>query len=213
MTGPAHPRALRPEGVITLAQSLGYRKMARQMQKLVIGLALVILVLAGVLWYNVKYGYPQDRYFAQTNAGPRPLMAFDQPYLNRNSLFNWASTAATSILTFGFNDMNRRFEENKQYFTPEGWNSFMAALEQSKFLETVNKNQQLITAIVTEVPELSFYGMSEGRLTWILKLKMSMTIRAGNKKVERNIRVNMAVVQVPTEINPMGIGIHTWFQM
>ncbi len=190
---------------------MSYRDGYKNMFRISMALALVIVALVVAVYYRVSEVIPQDRYFAETAAGQRmQMVALSEPYINNALLLDWAAQAATEILTFGFNDVDARFARSSQYFSPEGWESFRISMGSSETLKNVRNYQQVITAIPMAPPSILAEGRSGGKMGWLIEVPVVMTVRAPG--AERRIRsfVRMFVVRLPTTVNPAGLGIFTW---
>src|SRR5690606_31612014 len=101
-----------------------------------------------IVYYYISNVQPQDRFFAVTAGGQKQQMAaLREPYVNKALLLEWAAVAATEVLTFGFDDIAPRFAHSRQYFSPEGWESFRVAIAGSDFIKNVTQYKQIVTAI------------------------------------------------------------------
>jgi intracellular multiplication protein IcmL len=171
----------------------------------------VILVLSLVLYFYINKVRPEDRHFAETLEGKRMQMAaLETPNMNMPTLRAWVQRAATEIMTFGFNDFDRRFNETKHNFTPEGWESFRAAMIESGLIQQVQEAQQILTAIPREEPTLYQEGVESGRYKWVFDLPLLVTYRAGSAKKTDLMPVRITIERMPTRDNPTGIGISHW---
>lgn len=188
-----------------------YREGVKNLMRMVLLQAFVIAGLMALTVYVVMNVKPQDRYFAETGAGLKmQITGLDDPNMNTAAILSWAATTATDVMTFGFNDIMDRFAKTSKNFTKEGWISFRDAMVQSKTIEGVRAQQQIITSILSEPPVLIQEGMVGGDYGWIVQMPMIMTIRAGGERQVRKLGVKMFIVRMPTAANPMGIGIKTW---
>lgn len=195
----------------SLPAANSYQTAMRFLRVFILIQGIVAIFLVGVLVYNVQYGVPKDRYFAvSTKGSPRPLAGLPTPYLNLAAIETWTATAVTSVMTFGFNDVDEKFADNRVFFTTDGWRSFNEAMERGGLKKVVIDNQQIITSIVTSTPSIAWAGMRMGKFTWVVQAPIAMTIRAGGKAVTRKINVRLILVRLPTADNPMGIGIDNW---
>lgn len=178
-------------------------------------LAFIIMVLTAVVFYYISNVLPRDRYYALTGVDGKtqiPMVAMPTPNVTNEALMAWAMQAATDVMTFGFHDMDARFAKSRTYFSDEGWQSFGMAFAKSSFYSNVVSSQQIVTAIPRGTPEIKHIGLYKGKYHWILDVPMLMTIRAGGKQRVERTSVRMFIVRMPTQNNPMGIGINTWRQ-
>lgn len=176
-------------------------------------LALGIFVMTAVLFYYISSVLPQDRYAALTGVDGETvvrMVGLRQPNITNEALLSWAVQAAADVMTFGFHDIDQRFAQSRTYFSDEGWRSFSEALSKSFFLKTMMESQQITTAIPRGPPELVHAGLYKGQFTWIVSVPLLMTIRAGSVAKHERMVIRMFIVRMPTQNNPMGIGINTW---
>lgn len=197
--------------MLELDKLMSYRDGYKNLFRIALLLGAVCIGLMVSIYYRVSYIQPQDRYFASTPTGLRmQMVALPEPYISNALLLDWAAQAATSILTFGFDDINERFTLSRQYFSPEGWESFRESMARGNTVKTVTKFQQVITAIPSAPPVILGYGRNQGKMGWMIEVPLVLTVRvAGQERVTR-VFVRMFVVRLPTTVNPAGIGIFTW---
>lgn len=176
-------------------------------------LAIGIFVMMAVLFYYITSVLPQDRYSALTGVNGDtvvPMVGLRQPNITQEALMLWAVQAASDVMTFGFNDIDKRFTQSRTYFTEDGWASFSEALGKSILLKALMESQQIVAAIPSAPPEMIFEGLFKGHYTWIVDVPLLMTIRAGAASKRDRNTVRIHIIRMPTQNNPMGIGINTW---
>lgn len=192
-----------------------YRDGFRNLVWVVKILSLGILVMTAVLFYYISSVVPRDRYYALTGVDGRtklPMVALPTPNATNAAILSWAANAATDVMTFGFHDVDEAFSKSRTYFTDEGWRSFGEAFGGSSFLRNVLESQQIVTAVPRDTPKIIHIGLYKGQYQWVLDVPMLMTIRAGSRTKQQKTNVRMFIVRMPTQNNPMGIGINTWRQ-
>lgn len=195
----------------TVFDSSSYRQAFKNIVRLIQIQALVIVALTGLLYHYVHDVVPQDRYFAETmESGRMQLVSLQDPNVNMEAMLAWAQQAATDILTFGFNDLERRFAYSQKYFSPEGWITFGTRMNEGKLLRTVIDNKQILTAIPKAPPQMRSWGWRNGKFCWDVSVPIIMTTRAGKNKTTQNVRVEMTIIRLPTAENPRGIAIDSW---
>ncbi len=185
----------------------GYRNLSRLV--LIQGLAVVGLIIALVV--TISASKPQDRFFATTSDGRLVRMIpLGQPNLNDAALVSWSARAASEIMTFGFHDYQRRLQESSTYFTRRGWQSFTEALDRARIIETVEQNQQIVTAAPQQAPVIIQQGLINGIYRWVVELPLIVTYQSGSSQQSDVIKVRLIIVRVSTLDNPSGIGIQQW---
>lgn len=188
-----------------------YRDGYRNLLRLNILLGLVIVGLVGAMYFVINIHQPENRYFATTEDGRLiPMVPLSQPNLSTPALLSWSAQAATEVMTFGFNDYRRRLQEASRNFTRRGWQSFTTALQQSRILEMVEANQQVVFAVPQGAPVLDQEGIVNGRYQWVVQIPMTFTYQSGNRKNSDNVLVTAVIVRVPRLESPNGVGIEQW---
>lgn len=193
------------------ARTESYRNGYRRLIWLTYILTAGIILLIGALIFTIVNGWPQDRYFAQTSEGAVMQMAgLARPNISQQAMFDWAAESASQIMTFGFNDYNQKLTAARTRFTEDGWESFGPKMSKSAFFRTMIEEQQIATAVPMAPPVLFSEGMMMGRYSWVIEVPMMLTVRSGSVSRSITQQVRMVVIEVPTDINPMGIAIDRW---
>lgn len=191
----------------TESYRLGYQRM----RVLVWMMTLSIVALVGVLVFVLSNFVPQDRHYALTPEGAQAnLVALDMPNISQQTLFDWSAEAATQIMTFGFNDYERRLNNTRERFTDKGWQSFRDVMVNSLFFKTVIEEQQIVTSVPRQPPTMFFEGLTAGVYNWIVEIPLLVTVRSGSINRTLNLTVRLVVIRVPTAENPTGMAIDRW---
>lgn len=174
--------------------------------------AIAIAGLAIAIIAFIKLHQPQNKYFATTSDGRLIRMVpLNEPNLTQAALMSWVAQASTEVMTFGFHDYRRRLQEASRHFTRGGWESFTTALTQSRIIEAVEAQQQVVTTVPRSAPILVQEGVTrEGRYFWRVQLPLAVTYQSAAKSRNEFMVVEITVVRVPTLENPIGVGIDQW---
>lgn len=188
-----------------------YRDGYRTLLRLTLIQVVIIVLLVFAMFYVVKIHQPEDRYFATTEDGRLiPMVALNQPNLSTAALTSWVAQSSTEVMTFGFNDYQRRLQESSRHFTRRGWQSFTTALETSRMIETISANQQVITAAPRGAPIVISEGLFRGRYEWTVQFPMILTFQSGAREQRKNIMITAKIVRVSRLESPNGVGIEQW---
>lgn len=188
-----------------------YRDGYRNLLRVAVVEGFVILGLIVLIFFIVQSREPENRYFATTEDGRLiPMVTLSEPNLSTPAIMSWVAQAATEVMTFGFNDYRRRLQEASRNFTKPGWSSFTTALQRSRIIESVEANQQVVTAAPQGAPVLQSEGMVGGRYQWIVQLPLAVSYQSGAKKRDENLLLTLVVVRVPRLESPNGVGIEQW---
>lgn len=189
-----------------------YRDGFKNLMRLVIVQAILMVLIGGFDLYYIHKYVPQDSYYAVSPGGTkRALVGLDIPNANTDAIARWAGAAVTEILTFGFNDIDDRMTKAQRLFSPEGWSSFSEALFSGKALKKIINEQQILSTIPISTPTLLIEGMVvPGEWGWVMECPVVITVRAGAAKQTLKPKVRLIIVRMPTGENPMGLGIRTF---
>lgn len=188
-----------------------YREGYNSLFKIVTILWVVIFVLVVGLVYVFTNIEARDRFFSINNQGAyTQMVGLEDPNLNNQAILSWASQAVVDIMTFGFNDIDQRFSQTMKNFTPEGWAGFRESVINREIIKKIQDRRQILTAIPSSTPELVYYGLTEGKLGWVVRVPTIVTVRAGDSKTSSPLDVMLRIVRQPTTENPRGIGIDLW---
>ena len=188
-----------------------YRDGYRIMLRVALLLVMIIAAQIAVMVYVVKTNRMEYRYFATTEDGRLiPMAPLNEPNLSAPALMSWVAQASTEVMTFGFNDYRRRLQEASRNFTRAGWESFSSALQRARIIETVEANQQVVTAAPTGAPVIQSEGVIKGRYQWVVQVPLALTYQSGAKTRTDNLLVTLVIVRVPRLESPSGVGIEQW---
>lgn len=148
------------------------------------------------------------RYFATDTEGRiRPLTALDQPIQSMNEILNWTTNAITQTYTFSFANYRQELQAARIHFTPQGWQGFERALQESRTIQTVLNNRFVTTAVPVGAPVVVAEGLANGRYAWRIQLRITVTYQSAQSSRSQSLLVTATVVRRPETENPRGLGI------
>lgn len=179
-------------------------------RRIVIALLLMIFInlgLMGVIFYQIT-NPPIPKYFATSSDGRvTPLYPLDMPVVSQAELLQWAGRAAVASYSYDFVNYRDSLQKAQDYFTPEGWQNFEAALTSSRTLETVLAKKLVVSAVATGVPVLLDQGIINGRYAWKVQLPILVSYQSSSENTQQPLLVTMVISRVPTLNIPRGIAI------
>jgi intracellular multiplication protein IcmL len=212
----AAPRNTENDSLYTvITRNKFYREGYQSLLKVALAQALVILVLASLVIYKIFIEPEHVRYFATTDDGRiinPELFSLKNPNLGDPAVLTWASQAATDILTFNWEDYQMRLQNGSSYFTQSGWQGFLKALTDSRLLEGMKTNQQLLSAVPYKAPVIIDKGLQNDQYYWRIQLPIITSTVSGDKKASKTQLLNLTVVRVSPLQNPAALGIEQWVQ-
>lgn len=129
-----------------------YRDGYRLVVTALLATLLIVIILAAAVVYLVSHR-PAPQYFATTQDGRLiKMIALDQPNLTDKALLLWVTNAVTSLYTYDFVNYRATFQSNAQYFTADGWRSFLDKLNASQNLQAVKDKKLVVRAVPAGAP-------------------------------------------------------------
>jgi len=188
-----------------------YRDGYRNLIKVAIAEAIIIIIIIIAFVSYVNVTKPQDRYFATTTDGRiMTLVPLDKPNMSTSALMSWVAQATTETMTFGFHDYQTRLQKASRHFTRHGWEGFTKALQKSKIIESVEATNQVVTAKPKSAPILVQEGVFNGKYRWVVDLPLQINYRSGANSRVDNLMVRLVIDRVTSLENPYGVGIEQW---
>lgn len=179
-------------------------------RKVMIVLLLSILcnvVLAGILTYVLTHP-PAPKYFATSiNGRITPLFALDQPNQSDSAVLQWANQAAIAAFSYNFVNYRTELQASSGFFTAEGWDQFLKALEESNNLIAVKAKKLIVSAVATKAPVILQKGVLNGRYAWRVQMPLLVTYQSASEFSQQNNVVTVLISRVSTLNSPRGIGI------
>ncbi|MCD6055972.1 MAG: protein IcmL (DotI) [Gammaproteobacteria bacterium] len=181
-----------------------YRKV---MMALLLAIAVVIAQMI-TIWYLATHR-PVPTYFATNAAGGlTELVPLNRPNMSTATIVQWATNAAVAAYTFDFNGYRRQLSETQaQYFTPDGWTSFLKALDTSNILKAVIQDKLIVSAAVTQAPVVKASGIVHGKYTWVIQMPMVVTYQSSAQINSMNYLVTLTIERVSLLDSPQGVGV------
>lgn len=168
---------------------------------------LIITVLVGAFVYQIL-NPPAPKYFA-VNADGRliKLPPLNEPNMTHSALLQWANMAAIAAYTYSFINYRQELQAASAYFTPEGWQNFISALQDSGNLQAVITKKLMVSAVAKGAPVILQEGLLNGRYTWRVQMPMLITYQSASQKSDQDVIVTMLVTRVSPLNSARGIGI------
>ena len=178
-------------------------------------LALLASIILNAM-LGISFGYlvthpPAPQYFATTiNGRITPLIPLDQPNMPPSTLLQWANSAAIAAYTYNFVNYRQELQSASEFFTPDGWNQFIGALNSSNNLKSVIDKKLVVSAVATGAPVITDQGVINGTYTWSVQMPMLVTYQSASQTVRQNILVRIVVQRISTLYSARGIGISSF---
>lgn len=177
--------------------------------------ALANLVMAACLLAAVAFAWkgwtarPEPRYFAtREDGGIIPLVAISNPFLNPGQVTNFAVEAVTHSFSTDFANWRDDMSEASEYFQrPEGWQSFLAALQSSGMLDFIRENRVVSSAVANGAVIIEDGIDARGRYSWTVQVPLTVTYESASQRTSQSLLAEVVVARLPTWESPAAVGI------
>ncbi|MFC3908494.1 type IVB secretion system apparatus protein IcmL/DotI [Legionella dresdenensis] len=179
-------------------------------RKIVVGLlvSLVVNLVMGLVLFYVLSHPPAPKYFATSiNGRITPLYPLNEPNQSDSAILQWANQAAIAAFTYNFVNYRDELQASSAFFTAQGWQQFLTALQQSNNLDAVKAKKLIVSAVATRAPIILQKGMLNGRYSWRVQMPILVTYQSASEFSQQNNVVTMLITRVSTLNSPRGIGI------
>lgn len=192
--------------VVTLRNKF-YKDSQRKVVLALLAALLVNLVLASMLVYLLTHP-PAPKYFATTISGRiTPLFPLNEPNQSDPAVLQWANQAAIASFTYNFVNYRDELQASSGFFTAEGWDQFLHALQQSNNLDAVKAKKLIVSAVATRAPIILQKGVLNGSYSWRVQMPILVTYQSASEFTQQNNVVTLLITRVSTLNSPRGIGI------
>lgn len=179
-------------------------------RKVILALLISLLInsiLAIMLVYIIN-NPPAPKYFATSiNGRITPLFPLNEPNQSDSAVLQWANQAAIAAFTYNFVNYRDELQASSGFFTAEGWDQFLSALQQSNNLDAVKAKKLIVSAVATRAPIILQKGLLNGRYSWRVQMPILVTYQSASEFTQQNNVVTMLINRVSTLNSPRGIGI------
>lgn len=141
------------------------------------------------------------------NKEPLKIVTLPVPHQSLKNVSGWLLTALNTIYGVGFDNIDEKVDSASYYFTSEGYNSYLKALESSGFKADIVRKKLKITLLATQDPVL-INGGSTGNLEfWRLRVPVLISYLGGREIVTTQKMVEALIIRVPAYENEKGLAI------
>lgn len=177
------------------------------------GLSIILLCLVthlglmGFAYFQFTMRSPPHFFGRLTNNETFEIVALDRPNVSTKALLSWVTLAATSTFTFDFFNYKDQLNAMKDYFTADGFEGFMASLEKTGALTTIQEKKLILSAVAIGPAIVLTEEGIDTKHTWRIQVPLIVRYQSANVDETRTQVVEVLVTQVSTQDAPKGIGI------
>ncbi len=171
----------------------------------------IVSISLNILQLIYKPKAQQFATFSSTDGSTRlvEMIPLNEPNLSTQPLLQWATEAATSCYNFDFNRMEKQIQNLRPYFTAQGYQHYIEALQAENTLIDVKEKLLIVSAVPLKAPVILREAVSSSieRYAWQVQLPLLVTYQSSSELKKAEITVTMLIVRVDTLESPKGIGI------
>lgn len=170
----------------------------------------IVMIVSAFLFYSVSFAQT-TRDIPQNDApeapSPDPL---DMPVMNDSDLSLWTATVIPEIFTLDHKNYASVLENDKAYFTSNGFSQFSAMLQKTNFLDGIIKNREALSIGSTGLPRICRQERSGGAYIWFVETPKLFTFQkeSGEQSVVP-FYVHMKIVRSEEPQNVKKVGVDT----
>ncbi len=150
-----------------------------------------------------------ERDVGEARASKMPSVPLDQSNLPSNQVLIWTMQGIEQIYTYNYKNFPDVLTAIRHYFTTQGYESYMKALDDSKNLNTVQDKRLAVTAKVAEKGKIVKEGVVNGIYTWEVQVPINVNYKSTTESIDQKLVANVEVVRVPLSDSQVGIAIHS----
>jgi hypothetical protein len=179
----------------------------------IICILLSILIMFFCIYQSSKipprptFGVQLEKGFLKGNPHANPLISLPFPHQSLKNVSGWLLTALNTIYGVSFDNIEEKIKSAEYYFTPEGYSSYLKALETSGFKSDVIKKKLKITLLATQDPVLINGGFVGDLEFWRLRVPVLISYLGGKEIVTNQKMIEVLIVRVPAYKNEKGLSI------
>ncbi len=122
----------------------------------------------------------------------------------------WLKEAITETYSFNFLDYQEKLKSVEGYFTPEGYTSYLNAIETSGLVQEISGKKMNISIITLDEPIMINSGEFQNTEFWRFRTRVLVSYSAGSTPKEVKYIVEILIKKVPSYVNPKSLSIHEY---
>ena len=162
---------------------------------LLFGTVIVLIISMGLNIYLVtRDPLKPDLYAADQYGNNYKLLTSSRPNLAQSSVINFAVDSATKIMSFNFKNIDPHLTDVAPNFTSRGWESFVSAMKNSKFVSNVRDYREIVRTTLDGAAFVVASGEKDGASFWKVEVPVFVTREAQRKTTESERKVAVLTI-------------------
>ncbi|GAB5389513.1 MAG: hypothetical protein Alpg2KO_24810 [Alphaproteobacteria bacterium] len=148
----------------------------------------------------------QIRYEVLNRSGRR----LTSPILTSEAVRQWAGRRSTEAFTYNFVEFDTEIARLRPYFTADGYEAFLTALERAQAKEVVQQRGLVVSAVMSGDPIVTNRKVNlDGTRQWNVQTPVDVTFSAGNveQSIVRRLIVQTTLISRPSAEVVTGLAI------
>jgi intracellular multiplication protein IcmL len=180
--------------------------------KVVVAMIGAVVVIAGLVALSVFLYLdkpPPITFPVDNDMHVQPPVPLDQPYLSDPELLQWVVDVFSRVFVVDFNYYNDQIKTYSQYFTTNGWQTFLNQLNIYANYNNVQAYKLFVTSAPTAAPYIIRDGVipDSGKYGWWVQVPLTINYAGYRPPPSKPLALQVLVVRVSTLNNLTGVGI------
>jgi intracellular multiplication protein IcmL len=129
------------------------------------------------------------------------------PYVSTPDLLQWTSDAVSTVFTLDFVNYEQELKSYTPYFTPDGWQKFLAQVNIFANFNTIQNQKLFLISGLAGAPYIIKQGLLQGVYGWWIQMPIKLSYSSAGGGNTQQLTVQALVVRVPTLNNLRGVAI------
>ncbi len=153
---------------------------------------------------------PIENILVENQAGQLvQVTPLSEPVQAMSFIETWMTQAIVAANTYDFANYRYQLTQARPFFTKDGWDSWLKALQDSGNLEAVIQNKTIISAVPAGAPVETAQGVVSGIYTWKFQIPIILSYNKLGSTSTQKVYFLVTIVRVPVQDNPQALGIQS----
>lgn len=137
----------------------------------------------------------------------QPLNIIPYPHQSFKNVSSWIIDAVTAAYSFDFSQYDNQLNKASYYFTPDGYQTYLTALNINKVRDNVVGKKLQISIVPMQNPVLINGGAFGNTTFWRFKMPVMVSYYGGKEAIVQRTMIELLVLRVPSYQNYKGLAI------
>lgn len=192
-------------------RNLFYRDAYRRVALILIILFFINCGLVVAVAYK-HFTKPQPQFFAISPDGHMLLMpSLTTPSVSEQTVLQFATNGVQQAFSLDYAHWQQQLSAASQYFTADGYTSFVKALRTTNNLDTLLKYKMVSSARLLAAPQIISKGIVDGHYSWKVAMPLGISFASDGEQAQDVIlNVVVIIVRMPIRQYPSQIAINSF---